>query len=240
MASQLKSETSRLNGAKSRGPVTAAGREISSQNALRHGGASSRPILLPCENPDEYRELHQTYQSTYKPDGDDEIALVAEMAESRWRMIRLDGIETDMLVAEMSRLKSEPARGGEAKLLTRAFCSLADNSKGLALAARYQSREHRIHERLYRTLRELQRTRVSREKEQESQYPANMTVSWITPDERKAREDADRAAAIAIARLQANVPDEPTVAASKQVTEPETHPKPVLVPPAHPKSNMPR
>ena len=235
MASQLKSETSRLNGAKSRGPVTSAGRDKSSQNALQHGGASSRPILLPCESSDDYRELHETYKSTYKPDGDDETALVAEMAESRWRMIRLDGIETDMLIAEMSRLKSKPARGA-AKLLTRAFCSLADKSKGLALAGRYQSREHRIHDRLYKTLRDLQRTRVSKE----SEYPANMTVSWITPDERKARDDADRQARIAIAQLQANLPNEPTVAANTEVTDRAPGPKPILVPPPHPKSRMQR
>src|SRR5260370_20134694 len=242
MASQLKSETSRLNGAKSRGPVTAAGRETSSQNGLKHGGASSSCVLLPCESSDEYRELHETYKSTYKPDGDDETALVAEMAESRWRMIRLDGIETDMLVAAMSRLKSKPARG-TAKLLTRAFCSLADKSKGLALASRYQSREHRIHDRVYKTLRDLQRTRVSKE----SEYPSNMTVSWITPDERKAREDADRLAAIAIAQAQAKLPNEPTVAASKEVKPPadagdalvlRTAPKLSLVPNQHPTSKI--
>jgi hypothetical protein len=235
MASQLKSETSRLNGARSLGPVTSAGREKSSQNARKHGGASSRPILLPCENSDDYRELHETYKSTYKPDGEDETALVAEMAESRWRMIRLDGIETDMLIAEMSRLKSKPARG-TAKLLTRAFCSLADRSKGLALASRYQSREHRIHDRLYKTLRDLQRTRVSKE----SEFPANMTVSWITPDERKARDDADRQARIAIAQAQGKLPNEPTVAANTEVTESEPAPKPILVPPPHPKSRMQR
>ena len=220
MASQLKSETSRLNGAKSRGPVTSAGRAKSSQNALQHGGASTSIILLPCESSDEYRNLHETYKSTYKPDGDDETALVAEMAESRWRMIRLDGIETDMLIAEMSRLKSKPAPAGAAKLLTRAFCSLADKSKGLALAGRYQSREHRLHDRLYKTLRDLQRTRVSKE----SEYPSNMTVSWITPDERKARDDADRLALIAIAQAQANLPNEPTVAASNEVTSKVRHP----------------
>src|SRR5579872_2240638 len=163
MASQLKSETSRLNGAGSRGPVTSAGREKSSQNALRHGGASTRGIVLPCESPEEYRKLHATYLSTYKPEGADETALVAEMAESRWRMLRLDAIEADMLVAEMSRLKSKPAAAGAARLLTRAFCSLADKSKGLALASRYQFREHRIHDRPYKTLRDLPRAPIADE-----------------------------------------------------------------------------
>jgi hypothetical protein len=103
---------------------------------------------------------------------------------------------------------------GAAKLLTRAFCSLADKSKGLALA-----------------LRDLQRIRVS----QESEYPSNMTVSWITPDERKARDDADREARIAIAIAQGKLPNEPTVPATKEVSEPAPHPKPVLLLPPLPK-----
>ena len=37
---------SRRNGAKSRGPKTAAGRERSSQNALKHGLRARRQVLL--------------------------------------------------------------------------------------------------------------------------------------------------------------------------------------------------
>jgi hypothetical protein len=52
MTSELKSATSRANGAKSRGPVTAEGREKSSRNSLDHGFTSKKTMVLECENED--------------------------------------------------------------------------------------------------------------------------------------------------------------------------------------------
>jgi hypothetical protein len=46
MPSQLKSDTARANGAKSRGPKTAEGKEKSSKNSLKHGFTSRHSILL--------------------------------------------------------------------------------------------------------------------------------------------------------------------------------------------------
>src|SRR3981189_1471192 len=146
MSSQLKAETSRINGAKSHGPITVAGLEKSSQNAFKHGGASTRGILLKCESADEFDDLRATYLKTYAPDGTAETALVDQMAAARWRILRLDKIETDLLDDEMPRRQSGVAA---------AFRTLADESKSLALATRYQSRQHRIHDRAYKTLREL-------------------------------------------------------------------------------------
>ncbi len=57
MPSQLKSDTARANGAKSRGPKSAETKEKSSRNSLRHGFTSRHSILLECENEDEFQEL---------------------------------------------------------------------------------------------------------------------------------------------------------------------------------------
>ena len=57
MPSQLRSDTARANGAKSRGPKTAETRERSSRNSLRHGIVARKTILLECEDPDQFQAM---------------------------------------------------------------------------------------------------------------------------------------------------------------------------------------
>jgi hypothetical protein len=215
-----KSESSRINGAKSHGPATLAGLAKSSRNAVKHGGAATRGILLKSEDPEAFEQLHATCLATYAPDGPAETALVDDMAAARWRMLRLDQVEAGLLDAEMTRQQSD---------VSAAFGALADESKGLALAGRYQSRQHRIYDRAYKTLRELQKIRLSREPEQ----PGKIEIGWITPEERLERDLRREAALaactcgnctcparIAMLKLQRdsqNLPNEPTPAARKEV-----------------------
>ena len=77
MPSQLKSDTARANGAKSRGPKTAETKEKSSRNSLRHGFTSRHTILLECENEDEFQELEEEFAATYQPATPAEQDLVA-------------------------------------------------------------------------------------------------------------------------------------------------------------------
>ena len=60
MPSQLRSDTARANGAKSRGPKSAETKEKSSRNSLRHGFTSRHTILLECENEDEFQDLEES------------------------------------------------------------------------------------------------------------------------------------------------------------------------------------
>src|SRR5438128_9637966 len=52
MPSKLKSETARINGAKSRGPKSPETRQKSSRNALDHGLTAASTIVLACEIPE--------------------------------------------------------------------------------------------------------------------------------------------------------------------------------------------
>ena len=63
--SLTKSESARINGAKSRGPKTARGRAFSSQNAVTHG-LTARTLVLTNEKLDEFQEGKQapTFQTT--------------------------------------------------------------------------------------------------------------------------------------------------------------------------------
>ena len=74
-----KSESARINGAKSHGPKTEAGRQRSSQNALKHG-LTAQTLVLPTEDPDEFNQLLTSCLDQFQPDGP---------ADSTWSTISL-------------------------------------------------------------------------------------------------------------------------------------------------------
>src|SRR5262249_60580116 len=100
MPSELKSETARANGAKSRGPVTPEGKAISSRNSVRHG-LRATAIVLPGESRAEFQALLDSYVHQFKPAGDVERDLVQTLAITRWRLNRLTGVESHMFSTEM-------------------------------------------------------------------------------------------------------------------------------------------
>lgn len=170
MASQLKPETSRLNGAKCRGPVTAAG----------------RGILLACESADEYDELRSHYWTAYAPEGPHEKLLVEEMAEARWRILRYESAESGLFTAEIARQESKLGDVGATKLLANAFLALARESKALDYVSRQQSLLHDVHDRAHKRLRKLQQTRLSRGSENPTaklpNEPTDDAAKVLTPD----------------------------------------------------------
>jgi hypothetical protein len=158
--SELKSETSRANGAKSHGPKTAEGREKSSHNSFKHGFTAKKTIVLECENKEQFQEVLGYYTVTYQPGSAVEEDLVSEMVACRWRMQRLRLIETALIDSEMDReLPDVETPADPGYQLAFAFRRLVDESRAISLASRYESRLHRIHERTHRTLRELQQSR---------------------------------------------------------------------------------
>ena len=105
--SSKKSATARANGAKSRGPATAAGRARSSQNALRHGLAvrdAALPtvsVVLADESPADFQRLLNAYLDEFAPTSPLEVELVETMASARGRLRRLANIETTLLGNEV-------------------------------------------------------------------------------------------------------------------------------------------
>lgn len=99
--SDLKSSTSRLNGAKSQGPVTASGKARASQNAIKLGIFSKRTILAD-ENPADFEQLLVALVEELEPVGVLEAYHVDEVAKGIWRKQRLYRAETAAI--EKSRL----------------------------------------------------------------------------------------------------------------------------------------
>src|SRR5271154_7457190 len=81
---------------KSTGPKTAAGRNASKMNALKHGIFSTE--VLVCgnhiqEDPDEFAAIHQRLGEDYLPVGVAEEMLVDQLLTTFWRLRRLQKAE---------------------------------------------------------------------------------------------------------------------------------------------------
>src|SRR5436190_4176165 len=110
MASKLKSDTARANGAKSRGPKSAATREKSSRNSLRHGLTSRHILVLECESEGEFQQLENETKAAYQPADGAQRALVHEMIAALWRLHRIRAVETNLVGFETARRKPEVDR----------------------------------------------------------------------------------------------------------------------------------
>src|SRR2546422_11153301 len=107
MPSQLRSDTARANGAKSRGPKSAETKEKSSRNSLRHGFTSRHTMLLECEDEDEFQELEDDFAANYQPATPAEQDLVNEIVAARGRIKRIRAIGTVLMVCEMVVKKAQ-------------------------------------------------------------------------------------------------------------------------------------
>jgi hypothetical protein len=83
-----RAKTSPKNSAKSTGPITLAGKQISSVNARTHD-ILSQELLLPNENPAEFSQLLDELIADLKPSGTMEFTLVERIAMTLWRQRRL-------------------------------------------------------------------------------------------------------------------------------------------------------
>jgi hypothetical protein len=216
MTSELKSETARINGAKSRGPVTPEGRDKSARNAVKHGFSSHSHILLACEDPEEFDGMFKHYRDLHEPETPAERELVETMASARWRIRRLETIETGLMDDEMSRLDpAAPAPAGSPVQMARAFRALTAESNPIALAGRYQARLQRLHDKNYKTLRDLKRARFALQ-------PHEVQATWVDPEHNRAR-DAAILTLLSMAARPVEIPNEPTGDAIKEVSiEPAT------------------
>jgi hypothetical protein len=177
MPSELKSETSRINGAKSHGPKTPEGKEASSRNSLKHGLTSRKTFILQCESVDDYCAMVAEHIAIHQPATPPEKELVQQMAIARWRIRRFVASETVLLDCEMIRneaaVNKEFATTDADVHLAMAIRSLADESRTLSLMSRYESRLQRVHDKAYAALRELQQARASQPEPAPDQHPTS-------------------------------------------------------------------
>ena len=136
MSSLRKIDSARANGARSRGPVTAEGKALSAQNAMRHG-LLAKSIVLDNEGREGFDALFALHLDRLQPADGVEFGFIEEMAAAHWRLRRVWALETRLLE---NRVKAQPP-GDEVDRMAAAFTELA-SSPALGLMHRYETRLH--------------------------------------------------------------------------------------------------
>jgi hypothetical protein len=158
MRTEKQIEASRLNGARSRGPVTPEGKQASSQNAVKHGFLAAN-ILTKDEHVSAFLDLCRQLQDEFQPATPFEESLVQTMAVASWRRERIWNVERASLDLEMS--KEDQCRAPD-ELTALAFSKLANESRVLDLIHRYETRYERQYFRAHKRLLEVQAARLNK------------------------------------------------------------------------------
>ena len=164
MHSQRRIEASRANGAKSHGPATPQGLQISSRNALRHG-LTAHTVVLTNESVTRFEQLLAHYVEHFDPRSEVEMDFVEEMAVAKWRQRRTWSIETATLDYELDH--QDPAfakkyeRIDHPTRLVVALQSLQQRGPALQLISRYETRMNRHFERALHNLYLVQARRAA-------------------------------------------------------------------------------
>jgi hypothetical protein len=159
-----RSEASRINGAKSRGPITPEGKAKSSQNAITHGLTAS-DICICVENPEEFNAFQQAYFDEFQPQTQVERDLVTEMVSAKWRQTRVWAYETALTDFRMEFMKAGLDKQWILPPRTRAAIAVMEEaaptgSHALQNFGRYEAMLGRMYHRALRTLLQLRAARV--------------------------------------------------------------------------------
>ena len=150
MSSLRRIDSSRANGAKSRGPITPEGKRISAMNALRHGLAAES-VVLSTESRPRFQALLDSYMEKFQPRDQFEADLVEEMAVAKWRQRRSWSLETAAVDLEIDRRKNptdeELQQTDGPTHSAIAFIDVEDKSKAISLFAGYEARMRRTYQR---------------------------------------------------------------------------------------------
>ena len=149
--SSAQSEASCVNGAKSTGPTSDAGKARSALNGVRHGLSGRTFFLLPDEDPAEFAAHEAMWLAEWRPQGQAERDLTALAIRALWREMRADRLEAVIL----ADLFGADAAADEAERRAAKAAAM----KALATLLRYRGQIAREHAAAMRALELLRRRR---------------------------------------------------------------------------------
>ncbi len=161
--SEAQLAANQANAQLSTGPVTEAGKAISSKNALKHG-LTGKTVLLPTDDPAEYQHLLDLYNKRLAPATDEEQALVQSLLDSTWRIARIKNLETGILLKgqiELAKLYEDQPEPRRAQLIqVETYLKYEKSIRNLNV------QEARLHRRMEKDQAELTRLQTLRKREE--------------------------------------------------------------------------
>ena len=93
MATEKQLAANRENAKSSLGPVSPEGKSISSHNAVKTG-LTGQTVLLKTDDVEAYKAHIQRINDEHQPARDNERALVQDLADTEWRLLRIVPLES--------------------------------------------------------------------------------------------------------------------------------------------------
>jgi len=87
----------RENAQKSTGPTTPDGKAKASLNSLKHGLTGKFLLFSNAEELNLYQDHVLSYETQFQPIGPEEVSLVRSIADIRWRLNQIPGLEMALL-----------------------------------------------------------------------------------------------------------------------------------------------
>src|SRR5690348_7702443 len=136
------------------GPVTDTGKEISSRNALTHGGTSEK-LIVPGERQEDFDALLNNLLEEYSPETPDARNLVEDAALARWFLWRrqraFNSVESALYAQQADPAEWPPEAFHKLALLDRyktaaerSLTRVLQNLNGLQRAKKQRSEERRV------------------------------------------------------------------------------------------------
>jgi hypothetical protein len=161
--SDAKMAANKANAQHSTGAKTAAGRAVSSMNAIKTG-LTSRTVLLPTEDAVAYQQHLDREYKRLAPTTDEEKSLAQSIADTNWRILRIVPLEASIwavALIKMGDLYSHIIDPGERQCLINGEIQLAyrKDLSNLALQERRLRNQAAADEAKLNALREAQRAK---------------------------------------------------------------------------------
>ena len=151
-------QAAQRNGARSKGPLTAEGKNNSARNNTRHG-LLAQTVVLEEESADRFTDLFTAYLDEYKPRTASQLSLVESMTVARWRQLRIWGAQKTAMDRDMAL--QDPNVGPAPVRALAALRGTAESSCSPELLLRYEIAFDRQFSRALTRLLALQSRKVA-------------------------------------------------------------------------------